>query len=159
MGVSCEDYNQCQLTQPDLTPHTVRRNIFPWRAHTHIQTRICTHSLSQSVSLSPHLSPSHTHTFSPSFSISLSFTLSLTHTHTHTHSHTHRWMLGAITVSDQAHRHQYRGGDWTKRLSLHIQCVECVLLSPNTRMAGLVSISVTADVIPGEVCVCVCVCV
>lgn len=99
MGVSCEDYNQCQLTQPDLTPHTVRRNIFPWRAHTHIQTRICTHSLSQSVSLSPRLSPSHTHTFSPSFFISLSFT----------HTHIHRWMLGAITVSDQAHRHQYGG--------------------------------------------------
>lgn len=121
MGVSCEDYNQCQLTQPDLTPHTVRRNIFP--SHAHIQTHVCT-------------SCTHTLSFSICLSFSRFLSVSVSHPRFHSlflplsHANTHRWMLGTITVSDQAHRHRGVGGDWTKRLSLHIQCVECVLLSP-----------------------------
>lgn len=88
MGVSCEDYNQCQLTQPDLTPHTVRRNISLSHTHMHIMH---SHSLSQSVCLSLSLSRSqaHTHAFSPAFCL----------------SHTHRWMLGTITVSGQRDCH------------------------------------------------------
>ena len=142
--------------RPD-TAHCETQYLSLARAHAHPNTHMHTLSFSICLSFSPSLSIAHPHFLS--LFLHLSFFHSLSHTHTHTHSHTHRWMLGAITVSDQAHRHQYRGGDWTKRLSLHIQCVECVLLSPNTRMAGLVSISVTADVIPGEVCVRVCVCV
>lgn len=52
-------------------------------------------------------------------------------------------MLGAITVSDQAHRQQQRDKEIVTPHSV------CIALTA-TRMAGLMSIYVTVDVIPTE---------
>lgn len=56
-------------------------------------------------------------------------------------------MLGAITVSDQAHRQQQRDKEIVTPHSV------CIALTA-TRMAGLMSIYVTVDVIPTEESVC-----
>lgn len=121
MRVSCENYNQCQLTQPDLTPHTARCNSALSLSQTHTYVAFMhTCSLFQSVSPSPRLclSQSHTHAFSPSFS---SLSCSCTHTQTQMDAGYH-----------------YR--DWpstqtwgkTGQRDCHstFKCVECVLLLP-----------------------------
>lgn len=76
MGVSCEDYNQCQLTQPDLTPHTVRRNLSNSLSLTHTCLQLHTLDLSFSLSLAITVTPSRAHT----------------HTHTVTASQNYKWL-------------------------------------------------------------------
>lgn len=132
MGVSCEDYNQCQLTQPDVTAHTVRCNIFPSCRHTHKHTR-------------PHapflnLSQSHTHTFSISLSL----------------SHTHRWMLGTITASDQAHRQQ----DCDKEIATtpHVLSVYCSHHHKDGRTYVCLQYVTANATLRVHACVCACMC-
>lgn len=138
MRVSCEDYNQCQLAQPDLTAHTGSRNIFPFRTHTYAHMRIM-HTLYFSLCLS----------FFPSLSVSHPYFFPITHTDG-------CWVpLQWVT--------EHRQQEWDKEIvTPHSVCWVCIALT-TTRVTGLMSVSVTVNVIPSETCVCmglcVCVCV
>lgn len=110
MGVSCEDYNQCQLAQPDLTAHTVSCAALPSsRTVVHIHThtcKSCTHSPFLNLSLF-HSQPLLFPLLSPPDSVS------------HTHKHT-QWDAGCHYSVVTEHRGNSSG---TKRLSLHSRCV------------------------------------
>lgn len=101
MEVSCENYNQCQLTQPDLTPHTVRCNSSPSWAHTNTHTHI----------MEERSFPIRfIFFFPPSSSVFTSHPHCVCVCHTHTHTHVCRFKLGCVAVSDQSHSQQKESG-------------------------------------------------